>query len=88
VPDIFNHAGENLIHLHFHVGQHHVSLKIYHGPITGAQKYTTRSAHVTCEKIVQSLLSALKFMCHTNTLNVPENILIKELLLFKLENPT
>jgi hypothetical protein len=26
-------------------------------------------------------------MCHKNTLNVPENILIKELL-FKLENPT
>jgi len=27
-------------------------------------------------------------MCHKNTLNVPENILIKELLLFKIENPT
>jgi len=27
-------------------------------------------------------------MCHKITLNVPENILIKQLLLFKLENPT
>jgi hypothetical protein len=27
-------------------------------------------------------------MYHKNTLNVPKNILIKELLLFKLENPT
>jgi len=95
VPDIFNHGGGNLIHLPFHIGQQHcVSLKIYHGPINRAQKYTTRSAHakctefVTCKKIVHSLLSALKFMCHKNTLNVPENILIKQLLLSKLENPT
>jgi len=95
VPDIFNHGGGNLIRLPFHIGQQHcVSLKIYHGPINGAQKYTTRSAHakrtefVTCEEIVHSLLSALKFMCHKITLNVPENILIKQLLLPKLENPT
>jgi len=27
-------------------------------------------------------------MCHKNTINVPENILIKQLVLFKLENPT
>ena len=95
MPDIFNHGGRKLIHLPFHIGQQHcVSLKIYHDPISGAQKYTTRSAHakctefVTCEKIVHSLLSALRFMCHKITLNVPENILIKQLLLFKLENPT
>jgi hypothetical protein len=27
-------------------------------------------------------------MCHKNKLNVPENNLVKELLLFKLENPS
>jgi hypothetical protein len=85
VPGIFKHGGGNLIHLHSHIGQHYVSLKINHGAINRAKKYTTRSAHakctefVTCEKIVHSLLSSLKFMCHKN---------IRQLLLFKLENPT
>jgi len=79
VPDIFNHGGGNLMHLHFHTGQHYVALKTYHCPLNGAQKYTNRSGHakytefVTCEKIVQYLLSALKFMCHKDTLIVPEN---------------